>query len=261
MDETVRTLTLPGFHRLVFGRDGVFAANTRDVYVGQALIQYGEFSHLEMVEFEKHVDADTTVVEVGANIGAHTVGLARLARRVIAIEPQPFLFYTLCAQVVLNSLQNVICLHCALGAEAGSLPVPRVDYSYRGNFAGIALDRADLRREDYSLDVKTLDAVAAAYSLSGKVFLKIDVEGMERDVLAGGRETIRRLRPTICLENDRPDRSEALMACVAELGYRATPQRPRLFNPDNFFGNAKNDFGELASFNELCEPADPRPAT
>jgi FkbM family methyltransferase len=257
MDDKPRTLTLPGFHRIVFGRDGVFVANAKDVYVGQALIRYGEFSHLEMVEFEKHVDKETTVVEVGANIGAHTVGLARLARRVIAIEPQPFLFYSLCAQVVLNSLQNVICLNCALGAAEGRIAVPRVNYSYRGNFAGIAIDRPDLAREDYSIEVKTLDGIAAAYPLSGKAFLKIDVEGMEREVLEGGRETIRRLRPVICLENDRQDRSEALLATIADLGYRVTPQRPPLYNPDNCFGNRENDFGELASFNELCVP-DPR---
>lgn len=254
MTEDDRTQPLPGFHCLVHGRDGVFVANPRDVYVGQALVRYGEFSHLEMVEIEQHLDLETTVVEVGANIGAHTVGLARRAKRVIAIEPQPFLFYTLCAQVVLNSLQNVICLNCGLGAEAGWIGAPKLDYSIRNNFAGIALDRPGLAREDYRVEIRTLDAVAAACCLEGKVLLKIDVEGMERDVLVGGRATIERLRPVMYVENDRPDRREALLAYIAELGYSAIGSRPPLYNPDNHFANATNDFGKLVSLNELCLP-------
>jgi hypothetical protein len=127
MDVNERTLKLPGFHRLVFGRDGVFVANERDVYIGDALVTYGEFSHLEIDELRRHVDADTTVIDAGANVGTHAVAFAKMACRVIAIEPQPFVFYSLCAQIVLNSLQNVVCLHCGLGAAPRAIAAPKMD--------------------------------------------------------------------------------------------------------------------------------------
>jgi FkbM family methyltransferase len=254
MDPQQRTVKLPGFHRLVFGRDGVFVANERDVYVGDALVTYGEFSHLEIEELLRHVDAGTTVIDVGANVGTHTVALARAVRRVIAIEPQPFVFYSLCAQVVLNSLQNVICLNCGLGAEPGAVMVPKLDYSIKSNYGGVSIDADHFAREDYSVEIRTLDRVAADYRVEGKVFLKIDAEGMERDVLAGGRAFIERVRPVMYVENDRRDRSAALLALLDELGYDVTRHRPALFNPANFFGETANKFADLVSINELCLP-------
>ncbi len=255
--ERPRTLKLPGFHRLVFGRDGVFVANERDVYIGDALITYGEFSHLEIEELRRHVDGETTVIDAGANVGTHTVALAKVARRVIAIEPQPFVFYSLCAQVVLNSLQNVICLPCGLGAAPGSIRPPKLDYSIWSNYGGVALDADHFAREDYAVEIRTLDDVAAAHGVRGKVFLKIDVEGMERDVLVGGRAFIEATRPVIYLENDRRDRAGALLAYLDELGYDVVPHRPPLFNPANYFGEPANKFADLVSLNELCVPRQP----
>jgi hypothetical protein len=84
--------------------------------------------------------------------------------------------------------------------------------------------------------------------------LKIDVEGMEIDVLAGAAATVRRLRPTLYVENDRVERSRALILAVEDLGYRAWWHFVRLFSPTNFFGNATNVFGGVLSVNLLCFP-------
>jgi hypothetical protein len=87
-------------------------------------------------------------------------------------------------------------------------------------------------------------------------FAKIDVEGMERDVLLGARATIQRLQPVLYIENDRFDRSEALLALLFELGYRVWWHPVPLFARDNFHNNPNNVFGNIVSLNILCLPRD-----
>jgi hypothetical protein len=84
--------------------------------------------------------------------------------------------------------------------------------------------------------------------------IKIDVEGMELDVLQGGAKTIAKLRPFLYVENDRKDRSDALIRYIDSLGYEMFWHRPPLFNPDNYFKNPVNVFGNIVSLNMLCIP-------
>ena len=66
--------------------------NPSDVYIGRSLELYGEFSEEEVRLFEKIVSPTDVAVDVGANIGTHTVALSRLARDVWALEPQKSVF-------------------------------------------------------------------------------------------------------------------------------------------------------------------------
>jgi FkbM family methyltransferase len=243
---------LPGFHYLVNGRDGVFLANKNDIYVGGALITYGEFSHLEMEYFEDIVDKNTTVIEVGANIGAHTVGLAKRAKRVIAIEPQPFIFYSLCANVALNSLQNVICLNMGLSSSVGKLNMPDIDYSQTNNYGGVEINHPGYTGQAVHID--TLDNIYKEYNVTGKVFLKIDVEGMELEVLEGGETFIKAIKPIMYIENDRHEKSGNLLAKIESLGYTHKVHSPELFNPKNYFNKTDNKYPFICSLNEICEP-------
>ena len=81
-----------GFYRLVRGRHGLFLANPKDVYIGRAVIEYGEFSELEVQVLLQLVPTGGVVIEAGANMGALTVPLAKKVGRsglVYAFEPQP----------------------------------------------------------------------------------------------------------------------------------------------------------------------------
>lgn len=111
-----------GFNQLAAGRDGYLLYNRNDKYIGRSIEKYGEFNGLEMQLFKQICTRDSIVVEVGANIGAHTIGLARLVGpqgRVLAFEPQRLVFQTLCANVALNSLENVDCHWAAVGSQEG----------------------------------------------------------------------------------------------------------------------------------------------
>jgi len=222
----------------------------QDLYVGRSLALYGEFSEWEAEVFRHFVRPGDMVVEAGANIGAHTVLLARLAGpdgAVLAFEPQPVLFQVLCANLALNQITTVVAEQKGLARRAGFAHIPNLDYGAQGNFGGLSLE---LVQDGVKVPLGMLDA----YRLNRCDFLKIDVEGMELQVLEGGADTVHRLRPVLYVENDRPEKSHDLQEFLLALDYRVWWHRPALFHPDNFAGNPDNVFGHEGSLNLLCVP-------
>jgi FkbM family methyltransferase len=243
-------------------RHGLMVYNRNDAYIGRSLELYGEFSQGESGLFEQIVHRGDRVIEVGANIGAHTVRLAQLAGpdgEVHAFEPQRLVFQTLCANLALNSIQNTHCYLQGVGSTEGTLTVPPIDYERPGNFGGISLGAGAPRKSsgtDVALEVVPLVMLDRTFRRLERLrLLKIDVEGMEIDVLLGGRELILRTRPVLYVENDRPEKSEALVGYLRSLGYDLYWHTPRLYNPDNYLGNRENVFGGILSINLFGLPA------
>jgi hypothetical protein len=77
---------------------------------------------------------------------------------------------------------------------------------------------------------------------------------MEAEVLKGGRRLIERTKPILYVENDRRDRSAALIALIQSLDYQLWWHTPPLFNPNNYFGLSENDYGGIMSINMLGMP-------
>ena len=84
---------------------------------------------------------------------------------------------------------------------------------------------------------------------------------MEHDVITGARATIERLRPAVYIENDRAEHSRALISLLFDIGYRLWWHITPLFNPKNFFGNRRDIFSEIVSFNMIGFPARGRSLT
>jgi len=241
-----------GFNQLVRGRYGYLLFNTRDVYVGRAMGVYGEYGEIECQVFHAFCRPGDVVIEVGANVGSQTLALARCVGEtghVYAIEPQRVVFQTLCANMALNSISHVTCVNAAAGTSSGFLRMPELDYAREGNYGGVSAGtamgyRVPLIRLDDYLEIDRLR------------LLKIDVEGMEIDVLEGAKGLIARFRPALYVENDRADASEALIHKLRELGYRSYWHLPPLFNGRNFAGESANLFPNVVSCNMLCFPVE-----
>jgi hypothetical protein len=75
---------------------------------------------------------------------------------------------------------------------------------------------------------------------------------MELSVMRGAAATIAKFRPILYVENDRRDKSPALIEYLSSLGYRLYWHLPPLFNPSNYFDNPSNEFGNVVSVNMLC---------
>ena len=244
-------LTLSKDVAVVAGKDGLFLVNRNDVYIGKSLELYGEYAGLEGEMLKSLVQPGQTVIEVGANIGSHTVGLAKRvgpSGKVFAFEPQRACFALLQSQIALNQLHNVTAFNEGSGAAECDLWLPRIDYSRQGNFGGVSLQRSGSDRME-KVKVRRMDDVFSGAPVD---LIKIDVEGMEREVIEGARKLIERSRPTLYVENDRVEESAALISLIQDCGYRLWWHIPPLFNPDNFFNIKENKFGEVSSFNMLC---------
>lgn len=236
--------------RLKECRHGPMLYFTTDQYVGRSLDRYGEYSEGEVDLFRQVVKPGHIVLEVGANIGAHTVFLAKACApggAVIAMEPQRVIFQMLCANVALNALTNVHTHMIAAGEKAGSLKLPPTDYGAEGNFGGISLDE---NAAGESAHVAPIDAMG----LKACHLMKIDAEGMEGPAIAGAEVTIKRCRPLLYVENDRREKSPALIAQLFALDYRLYWHLPRLFNTNNHAGESENVFGKIVSVNMVGVP-------
>jgi FkbM family methyltransferase len=255
MMEKLASITLPSPHlRLKHCRHGIMLYSARDRYVGGSLDRYGEFSELEAQLFTGLVRPGMLVVEVGSNIGAHTVHLAKLVGEnggVVAFEAQRVIFQMLCANLALNGIENTDAKCMAVGAAPGEIMVPRLDYRGDNNFGGIALGGDD----GDAVEMIAIDNLL----LPACHLMKIDVEGMEKQVLEGARQTIGRFRPYLYVEDDRIDKHAELITTLFDLEYRLWWHLPWLYNPGNFAGDPENLFPGIASFNLICLPRESAP--
>lgn len=204
-------------------RHGPMLMPPYDVYLTQAMIRMGEYAPDEFETWEPYLFQESIVVDVGANFGAHTSAFAKRSPfgAVFAIEPQRMLYNMLCGSIALNGWTHVHAKHVAVGRITGHVNVPPIDYRGFGNFGGLELGK---KQEGEPVPVIRLDDL----QLTRADFLKIDVEGMELDVLVGGRETIKRCRPVMSVEADREEQVPQLIERLREWNYRLWWHRPPL---------------------------------
>lgn len=212
----------------------------KDEYIGRSLYAYGEFSGLEC---EKLISlAGGLNIDVGANIGFMSMAMSTVGRTV-AFEPQPELFK------LLKENFNGECYNMALSRTDGATIMPRIRYGERGNYGGVPIGvRGDLG--SIAVEMRTLDS----FGFSGVSLIKIDVEGHELQVLQGAVETIKRDKPILYVEDDRPEKSRDLREFIyKQLGYDIEEHNPAMFRENNFAGNPKNIWGiDYVSQNIIC---------
>ncbi|MBU1374498.1 MAG: FkbM family methyltransferase [Alphaproteobacteria bacterium] len=233
-------------------RSGQMLSLKSDVYITRSLEVYGEYCPGEWLLLKQLIRPGMTVVEVGANIGAHSVDMARACAPgpFYAFEPQPRIFQILCANLALNDIGNALAYPEGCGETEGEAVVPPMNYAGRGNFGGVSLQPTEA--PGVKVRVRPLDAL----DLATCGLLKIDVEGFEPQVLRGARETIARCRPVIYIENDREAQQQEVISLIAGMGYHLYWHTPGLFSADNFNGTQEDIFGRIGSLNMVCIPTE-----
>lgn len=149
-------------------------------------------------------------VDAGANVGVHTIEWARHMTEwgnVLAFEAQEPVFYALAGNLAINNCWNARARWCALGERDGAIEVPEPDYRRPGSFGSLELrQRGETEFIGQKVSYEGQDCVPTpmvtidGYGLGRLDFLKIDVEGMELEVLRGARATLERHRPIVLAE-------------------------------------------------------------
>jgi FkbM family methyltransferase len=253
--ETSWPLSVVAPYQLTKARHGWILSNPNDHFLGRAILEYGEYGEIENDFLLQLLSARPgKIIELGANSGTHTVSLAKAAasrqQELIAFEPQPFIFQNLCANLALNGITNATAWPWACGAEPGTIYFPTQNYSERGNFGGVSMKEQAMDGHT-AVPCVRLDDVIGNSPVS---MIKIDVEGYELQALQGAVNILTNSRPLLYVENDRVEKSQALIEWIWAQNYQVFWHIPRLFNPNNFFNNATNIYDNIGSFNMLCVP-------
>ena len=146
-----------------------------------------------------------TVYDIGGYWGAFTIFFAKAVGRtgrVVTFEPNPQNFNRILDNVILNNFGNVEVRQIALGLKGGE-----VTLVFRNSEPGAGSIKEDFKQKILQKKAKSikvtrdsLDDQITKNKLSKPSFIKIDVEGLEMDVLLGARKTIESCRPQLLIE-------------------------------------------------------------
>lgn len=183
---------------------------------------------VELLGLRRRFHGDGAVaIDCGANIGVHTIEWATAMTgwgSVLAIEAQERIYYALAGNIAINNCFNAFALHAAVSSEAGSIKIPNPNYLVASSFGSLEL-RQNERNEfigqtiDYTNNMADVRKVAIDdFNLPRVDFIKLDIEGMELEALAGARATIERCLPILWIEKIKTDATQ-LRQWLDQRGY------------------------------------------
>lgn len=175
--------------------------NVNDVI--QRHLANGEFFEIEELKIMKEFCKEgATIIDIGANVGNHSVYFSKFfnARLIFPIEPIPKAYKLLLANLCLNYCHNVNVDHVgiALGRSL-SWGYPLMAYG-EDNLGSTRLYSSEILTEGVKFDKVRVVPGDWLFENEAIDFIKIDVEGMEIEVLAGLEETIKKSRPNMFIE-------------------------------------------------------------
>jgi FkbM family methyltransferase len=180
----------------------------------------------------KYFGDQVFAIDGGANIGVHTIEWSRHMHgwgRVLAFEAQEIVFYALAGNIAINNCLNARARNSALGANCGALDIPQPNYFTPASFGSLELRQSPTtefigQKVSYASDDCTNVPMVSLDSLQlpRLDLVKIDVEGMELEVLRGSQDVMRRLRPLMIIEAIKTDRA-ALETLLREMEYQVFP--------------------------------------
>jgi FkbM family methyltransferase len=170
----------------------------------QRSIYLATYEPAEVATFRSLLAPGMTFVDVGANVGFFSLLAASAVGptgRVVAVEPSPYAVDRLREAVAANDLQCVDVVSAGLSERDGTLPlfVPATAGNHTPTMTAAGPDTVRI-----DVPVTTLDRLLGERSIERVDVLKVDVEGHEPRVFAGGEQALRAgvVRDIVCEFNE-----------------------------------------------------------
>lgn len=190
--------------------------------IGGLLMTVGEFENREMELCKEYIFENSNIIDIGANIGLHSIYFSGLAKNgcIFALEPSLSTFSFLASNIA--NVSNIVPINIAC-CDAGGV----ADFYHTADNAYSSL--IDTKRKTVTSIRKVpcmkVDDIVRGLDLTGVDFVKIDVEGLEFEVLHGMTDVISKFRPVIFCEiykgthsNQQPEKT---VEFLVKKGYRA----------------------------------------
>jgi FkbM family methyltransferase len=206
----------------------------RGIGVGFQILEAGAFDPAEVkIALEllalrrRHYGDGVLAIDCGANIGVHTIEWAKAMGgwgTVLAIEAQERIYYALAGNIAINNCFNALALHAAVSSEPGTMKIPNPNYLVPATFGSLELrqrSNSEFIGQPISYTENTAEISTVAlddFNLPRVDFIKLDVEGMEMEALAGARKTVETCRPILLIEKIKTDATQ-LGTWLKDRGY------------------------------------------
>jgi FkbM family methyltransferase len=198
-----------------------------------AIFLFGAFELRTLRAYWPLIQPGDVVLDIGANIGAHTLPFAQRTGergKVVAFEPTSYAHAKLAKNLSLNpwARDRVVLEQVMLVGREDSSPVPKVPASWPLHGGGQArqADHGGVFMETAGARFLTLDTYLGEAGVAKVDFIKLDVDGNEWQVVDGADAVLRRDRPVVLIEiaphgyDQTVEAFDQMLDRFASLGYR-----------------------------------------
>lgn len=201
--------------------------------IGSCVHHFGEWAQQEMDLFDTILTETSNVLDVGANIGTHSLYFSKRCREgnIVAIEPQIYIHEILCMNMIVNGCYNVLPVHAACGNKRDQMRMVNIN-PFEGEKVNFGMFKVNNETEiGIKTDVVPLDEYLY---LDRFHMVKMDVEGYESTVLDGAKKLLKQHKPLLYIEFNNKEGDDELLEQLKRLDYIPYWHGYTKFNPNNF---------------------------
>jgi len=166
---------------------------TNDMSIGSKSIRNGYiWDEYLRLQIDKISDITKCAIDIGANIGYHSIYMSKKFKKVYSFEPQIEIFNILNLNIKKNNITNIVSYNYAIGESKKKIKLS----CNNNNFIHNSIKKID----ENGCEVINMLKLDDINELNNIGYIKIDVEGYEYNVLSGAINLIKKNKPIIIFE-------------------------------------------------------------